>query len=473
MGEPRVEMSKETDMPLRTKVFFSLGEVGDNVAYQTFSFLVFTFYFTVIKLPVLWISVGFILWAIWNAVNDNLIGNVSDRTNTRFGRRRPWMIIAVIPLAVMMILLFTAVPGDDIAHFVYFMCVLFAFDGVYSLFNVNYNALFSEMFVSMKDRSEVGRLRSIFVVIALVIAFVLPSLMIEDMTNTHIPPLPYTPAQYILSGVIAAIIIVVIYVLVIKFGVKERVEFIKDSESSPGFGDSVRFTFKNKSFRIFLVAAFAMWICNGILPSMFPLFGHYALGIEDSSMSGIVFLFSFIVGAVTMPIWTKLRQKRGARFVGILAFVWWAIALLALMMMWDLMSGFIAMIIVGFGTGGSIYFYDQCLAEIIDEDEVTMGVRRSGAYYGVITFIIRLSTVLNFVIVGLLFTGAEWSEFTPNPGVDAVLALRFLVGIYPAIVLGLGLISLWKYPIHGQKLKEIREKLDELHEKKRSAASVA
>ncbi|MBN2152515.1 MAG: MFS transporter [Candidatus Lokiarchaeota archaeon] len=471
MGESRTDPGKQAEMPMRNKVFFSLGEVGDNVAYQTFSFLVFTYYFAVIGLPVLWISAGFIIWAIWNAVNDNLVGILSDRTKTRLGRRRPWMIAAVIPLAIIMVLLFTVPPGDDMNHFIYFMCVLFAFDGVYSLFNVNYNAMFSEMFVSVKDRAEVGRLRGIFVVIALVFALVLPSLMIEDMANEK--GYPYTAGQYVVSGSIAAIIIAVIYTLVISLGIKERVEFSKDSESAPGFIASIKHTFRNKSFRIFLIAAMATWICNGILPSMFPLFATYALGIgeDDPMTSGIVLLISFIVGAATMPVWARLRKNRGARFVGLLALAWWGVSLLILMMAWNLESGIVAMVIMGFGLGGSIYFYDQCIAEIIDEDEVNLGTRRSGSYYGVITFIIRLSTVLNFVIVGLLFTQAEWEKFTPNPGVEPVMALRFLIGVYPAIVLGVGLVSLWKYPIHGKRLQEIREKLDELHSKKRSNAA--
>ncbi|NMC07745.1 MAG: MFS transporter [Candidatus Lokiarchaeota archaeon] len=469
MGEKNIDGGTVTAMPRRNKIFFSLGEVGDNVAYQTFSFLVFTYYFAIVRLPVLWISAGFIIWAVWNAVNDNLIGIVSDRTKTRFGRRRPWMIVAVVPLAMMMVLLFTVPPGDDVVHFVYFLCVLFIFDGVYSMFNVNYNALFSEMFVSMKDRSDVGRLRSTFVVVALVLALALPSIIIEDMANEH--GYPYTADQYLTSGIIAGIIVVVVYSLVIKLGVEERVEFSKDSESAPSFGDSVKFTFKNKSFRIFLVAAMAMWICNGILPSMFPLFAAYAIGISDPTVGGILLLLSFIVGAVTMPLWAHMRKKRGARFVGIVALAWWGVSLLLLMMSWNVESGIVFMLIMGFGLGGSIYFYDQCIAEIIDEDEVTLGIRRSGSYYGVITFIIRLSMVLNFVIVGLLFTGAEWSVFTPNPGVEPVMALRFLIGIYPAIVLTFGLVSLWKYPIHGARLQEIRGKLDELHSKKRSDAS--
>ena len=73
------------------------------------------------------------------------------------------------------------------------------------------------------------------------------------------------------------------------------------------------------------------------------------------------------------------------------------------------------MILNGFGLGGSLYFYDQCLAEIIDEDELNHGIRRSGGYYGMINFVIRLSGIINFLMIGIVFTGSEWATYTPKP----------------------------------------------------------
>ena len=102
------------------------------------------------------------------------------------------------------------------------------------------------------------------------------------------------------------------------------------------------------------------------------------------------------------------------------------------------------MIFLGVGLGGGLYFYDQCIAEIIDEDEITYGVRRSGIYYAVINFFIRLSMILNFIIIGLVFTSTDWMNFTPNPGANPILGLRILMGIYPAIVLAISLMCLAK-----------------------------
>jgi GPH family glycoside/pentoside/hexuronide:cation symporter len=128
----------------------------------------------------------------------------------------------------------------------------------------------------------------------------------------------------------------------------------------------------------------------------------------------------------------------------------------------------IFMMFMGLGLGGGLYFYDQCIAEIIDEDEITYGVRRSGIYYAVLNFLIRLSMILNFIIIGLVFTSTNWYDYAPNPGVNVVLGLRILMGIYPAIVLALSFVGLYFYPIKGERLAENRRKLTELHEKKLS-----
>ena len=469
MNNTSNELPLEWEADWKTKIAFSLGEVGDGVAYQTFAFLIFTFYFTIVKLPILWISAGFIIWSFWNAFNDPLIGVLSDKTNTKWGRRFPWMLGATIPLAIVMIFLFLPpIQSPDFLNFGYFLLVLFIFDTVYTAFNLNYNAMWSEMFISMKDRSEVGQIRGIFIIISLVIAFITPTIIIEDMTNLH--EYAYTHSQYVLVGIIAAIIILISFTICLKWGAKERKIFIQDSESAPSWKISIKYSFQNRAFRFFAIAALATWICNGILPIVIPLFATHVLHIaeDDSILIGVLLLAGFIVGALSMPLWTKIRQKKGARATGMIMSISWIVGLLIFMWSFDLISGLITMAIVGFGLGGSIYFYDQCIAEIIDEDEITHGSRRAGGYYGIVSFIIRLSGVINFFVIGVVFSGTEWSTYTPNPGIDVIWGLRFLIGIFPAIVLGIGLVSLYFYPIHGKYLEEIRSKLTTLHDQKRS-----
>ncbi len=453
----------------KMRVAFALGEVGDNVALNIFQFLVFTFYFTVVKLPVLWISLGFILWSVWNAINDPMIGYLSDKTRSKRGRRVPWMMAATIPLSIIVILLFTPPIGlnSDVINFIYLLVILMIFDTAYTAFNLNYNALFSEMFVEMEDRSRTGKFRISCVMLATIFAFVFPTFIIDDLTNRY--NRPETLTQYQLTGIFAGIIIFVTYVIILKWGVREPKEFSKDAETALSFKSTVTASFKNKSFLWFLIPTIGTWMVIGITPALAPLHMTYAVGIEDSELIGLILLVLFLSAAASTPLWESIRIRKGARMSGMVGVVFWSIGGILLAFSTSFEMALIAAIIDGIGLGGGLYFYDQCIAEIIDEDEITQGTRRSGIYYAVLNFFIKFSAILNFLIIGIVFSSVDWQTYTPNPGVDTIFALRFLMGIFPLILLIISFIGLYFYPIHGERLMENRRKLTELHEQKRSS----
>jgi len=462
---------KSDKVPLKKRMAFAMGEVGDNTAMQTFSFLIFTFYFAIVGLPVVWITGGFILWSIWNGINDPLIGYLSDRTKTKWGRRVPWMVGATIPLAIVMILLFTpplALNSDEM-NFIYFFIILILFDTTYTAFNLNYNAVFSEMFVTMEDRSSTGKVRISFVMIALIFAFLLPTLIIEDLLGGN----PQTPAtiskalgEYQLTGIIAAVVIIISYFIILKWGVKEPKHISKDAETAMSFTKTLKTTFKNKSFLWFLIPALGTWIAINILPTLAPLFMYHALGVEDAELIGYALALQFIVAAVSTPLWEKIRVKKGARMAGLIGIVTWIIPIIFFAFSINIEMVFIVQIFNGIGLGGGLYFYDQCIAEIIDEDEIRHGTRRSGIYYAVLNFFIRLSAVINFILIGIVFSTTNWQDYNPNPGVDTILGLQILMGVFPAIVLVISWIGLYFYPIKGEKLAENRRNLEELHKQK-------
>ncbi len=462
---------KSEKVPLGKRIAFAMGEVGDNTAMQTFSFLIFTFYYAVVGLDVLWITGAFILWSLWNAFNDPLIGYLSDRTKTKWGRRFPWMLGATIPLAIVMILLFTPplALNSDLINFIYFFIILILFDTTYTAFNLNYNAVFSEMYVTMEARSSTGKVRISFVMIALIFAFLLPTLIIEDLLGGD----PQTPAtiskalgEYQLTGIIAAAVIIISYFIILKWGVKEPKYISKDAETAMSFGKTLKTTFKNKSFLWFLIPALGTWIAINILPTLAPLFMIHALGVEDAELIGYALALQFIVAAVSTPLWEKIRVKKGARMAGLIGIAAWIIPIIVFAFSINIEMVFIVQIFNGIGLGGGLYFYDQCIAEIIDEDEIRHGTRRSGIYYAVLNFFIRFSAIINFILIGIVFSTTDWQSYDPNPGVNTIFGLQILMGVFPAIVLVISWIGLYFYPIKGEKLAENRRNLDELHKQK-------
>jgi GPH family glycoside/pentoside/hexuronide:cation symporter len=373
------------------------------------------------------------------------------------------MMGATIPLSIIVILLFTPPIGlnSDIANFIYLLVILIAFDTAYTAFNLNYNALFSEMFIEMEDRSRTGKIRISFVMLAIIFAFVLPTLIIDDITNKY--NRPETLTQYQMTGVVAAIIIFVTYLIILKWGVREPKEFSADAETA--------LSFKNKAFLWFLLPTLGTWLVIGILPALAHLHLTYAVGIDDTELIGLVLLVMFLCAAASTPLWEYIRKKKGARMCGLIGIAVWSVPILLFAFSTSIEMALIFSIFSGIGLGGGLYFYDQCIAEIIDEDEIKFGTRRSGIYYAVLNFLIKGSAIINFVIIGFVFSSSDWQTYEPNPGVNTIFALRFLMGIYPLIILAISFIGLYFYPIHGERLMKNRKKLTELHDQKRKSLS--
>jgi GPH family glycoside/pentoside/hexuronide:cation symporter len=456
--------SRELDR--KTMWAFSVGEIADQGAYQAFTFLVFTFYYTVVGLNVTWISIGFILFSFWNALNEPFFGVLSDRTKTRWGRRIPWMWLTLGPLAIAMILLFTPpMTGSAIAQFAYFLFIIIFFDAMYNIYSLNHTSLFPEMAIVEAKRRELGNLRRIITIVALIIAFILPTFLITDMTNST-GQTAKTFGQYQLVGVIIGIIIAVTAIIGTKYGSFERPEFRNDSKTAPSFVDSFKYTFKNKSFVTYVLAALANWYVYAMAPTIVPLYGRYVLGITNSIELGVLLLVAFLVGGAVIPLWKRVQARFGVRKTYMINFAVWAVCCLPFLFVDDVIGGLVAMAFFGIGIGGAIYLIDQIIAEVIDEDEMIHGTRREGGFFGINSLVIRLSTVFSFLTIAIVFTGTGWGTYTPSAGANVILGLRFLMGVFPVAALLLGMLALYYYPIKGARLKAIQESMAKIHAEK-------
>jgi GPH family glycoside/pentoside/hexuronide:cation symporter len=453
-----------------TQIAYSLGTLADNLALQNFLFLGFSFYYAVIGLPIWMVTIGYVVYSIWDAFDDPMLGVLSDRTKSKWGRRRPWIYIATIPLCILMVTLWTPPTSSNGITLFYLIIMLIIFDLFFTMYTVNFNSLWPEMFLTVKDRSSVGVWRNIFTIIGLIIAFLVPGFIIEDMTNQR--GLEKTPSEFMMNGIIAAVVVFITIAIMLKWGSFERKEFSKDVETAPSWKDSLKITVKNKAFTTYAITALAVFIVYGILPLLIPFYAVFVLnmGSADSLEVSLLIFSALLVGAISTPFWAILRKKWGVRKSYMISLGYWGLTLLAFMFANDIVSGFIVIFFMGFGLGGSLYLYDQGIALVIDDDEVRsgLGIRREGSYYGVIAFFNRFSNAINLIIVGIVFTGTGWGEYTPKPGADVILGLRFLLGVWPVVVILIAIFFLYKWPIHGERLKENEKLLKELHEEKRA-----
>ena len=188
---------------------FSLGNGVEWFINAAFNLWVFTFYFAAVGLDVNLIRTAFIIWTIWNAVNDPLIGYLSDRTNSRWGRRRIYIMIGVIPVLVLEILIWLPPLSGAMAQFFYLLIMLILYDTAYTLIALPTDSLFPELYTTVEERTQVNSIRQILAGVGLILAALVPGIFIGDQATID---------GYLMNGIVTTIIVGVSMIIFLKLG---------------------------------------------------------------------------------------------------------------------------------------------------------------------------------------------------------------------------------------------------------------
>lgn len=446
------------NLDYKQKISYSLAALPAWLVAAVYQVWVFTFYFSAVGLPIQYIMVAFIIWSIWNAVNDPIIGFLSDRTKTRWGRRRPYILVGTIPLAIIMTITWLP-PTDNLTLcFVYLLVMLFAYDTFETMIFVPHSCLFPELYTSVEERAEVNGYMIIFSVIGLICAFVLAGYLIGEIS---------IKVGYLINGIVVSVIVGSTLLISLKWGIIEREEFKFDSDQNFSYFQGIKYTLKNRAFVLYVIIVLAFEYVQLLQATIVPQYSKHVLGEEGAMEAGIMLGIMFIVGIASIIFWQKLDLKIGSRSSFFIAIFAYFLASIPLLFVSNYIHGLITITIMGFGLGGLLYFSYLIIADIIDEDELNTGIRREGTFYGIMLFFMRLAGVLTILTIAIIFTSTGWETYDPNPNINVILGLRVLIVIFPAIALGIMVICLYFYPFSKSRVMELKKDLNKLHQKKR------
>jgi GPH family glycoside/pentoside/hexuronide:cation symporter len=221
----------------------------------------------------------------------------------------------------------------------------------------------------------------------------------------------------------------------------------------------------------YIPAEIANWFVYGILPTLVPLYAKAVLGMQDTTMISLLLGATFMASAIFITIvWKPVVRKIGNRKAWMISMATWIFTLLPLMFLGPNMEiiAIVVFFFIGLGLSGSLYIIDLVISDIVDEDEVNTGTRREAGYYGVNAFFLRLAIIVVFISIGPVFIIADWEVFTYPVSSTVQMGLRTLMFVYPAVALIIAILSIYKYPLDGEKLIKVREEIQKLHEEKKS-----
>lgn len=448
-----------------TKFSYGLGQMIKQFIEVAFVVRIFYFYENEVLLPILLVGLGYVVYGLWNMINDPLVGYLSDRS-TRFtkkwGKRFPWIMIGVFANIIIFFFVFTPPDIDPVTNswviFIYFFIIICAFDGFFSLWTTNYFALFPVKFRSDQERRSVNGIKTILAQIGLFLAVLIPPLFIE-----------YGDKQsYFIAAIVVAIISFVIAVLMIK-GVREDEKLklfsvhLESQQQHGNFFKNMKIALKHKNYLAHVISAALFNSFATVILASLPFLVRYILNMPaDTEL--ILQLGLLLTGLISVPIWTKIIKKFGNKRVNIIGFIFCMIIAFLLLFVQDLIFAIFLFILAGAGVGSLWVTGSLILSDVIDESAVINGKRQEGIYFGIENFFGRMEVVaqaLVFMIIHIV-TGFEPGAPTQEP--LALWGLRVQYSLIPMFFMLVGCLVFWKlYTLTPNEIKSIQNKLKELN----------
>ncbi|MEU4577784.1 MFS transporter [Nonomuraea sp. NPDC023979] len=419
--------------PARTPAWrYAIGMLGTSIPINMIKGSMILFYVDILGLDVRAYGAVMVIYAVIDAIDNPLLGHLSDRTRTRYGRRRPWLLAGAPMLAACMIAFFSAPESLDgiglVLWFAVFAILCEAFD---SMLNANYGALLPELYPKERDRAVANSLRQGFQLVALVISLAVTPVLTTGVFGTEDSTEGFRTTA-IIYGVIAFAVIAFM-----ALGARERPRY--STRERPRLLPSVWSIVRNRMFWTVGLTGACYGIAMALVLSGIQLYVRYSLGLPVGNalyLQGIVIL----VTAGGLVVWTRVVARRGALRAWRLAFAVLAAGFAALFLATDLVTAIAAGVLVGAGWSGMLATNDLIVARVLDADAVRNGEHREGLFLSAFGFFGRL----NGIVTGLALTslGVFFGYNSgDDPGADPGLAFRVYLCVYPFALTAAGAVA--------------------------------
>ena len=449
---------------LTEKIGYGFGDMASSMFWKLFGAYLMIFYTDVFGLPAAVVGTMFLITRIWDSAFDPIVGVVADRTHSRWGKFRSYLLWLAVPFGIIGILTFVTPDWSPTGKLIYAYVTYSLMMMIYSAINVPYASLLGVMSPNPKERNTLSTYRMTFAYIGSFIAL----LLFMPLVNFFSGNSKELADQQ--TGWTMAVVVIAILCIVLFFGcfawTKERVKPIKETQNP--LKEDLKDLFKNKPWWILLGAGVAALVFNSIRDGATVYYFKYFVVEEDYatvSFFGMSFVLSGlylalgqaanIIGVIAAaPVSNRIGKRNTYMWAMIIATV------LSVIFYWfdkeDLIWMFVFQALISVCAGS---IFPLLWSMYADYSELKTGNRATGLIFSSSSMSQKFGWAIGTAVTGWLlgFFGFQANAVQSE---EAISGIKMFLSFLPAIGTILSVVFISMYPLTENKMKDITTELE-------------
>lgn len=439
----------------RQRIGYGISDYACNLAYLMVNTYLLIFYTDVVGLNAAAVGTMFVGTKLFDAFTDYLVGACVDRTHTKLGRNRPYMLFGAPVLAAGMILLFKVPDFGLTGKMIYATLTYMLFSFGYTLVNIPMGSILPTLTADPAERTKLATSRSIFSTLGSLTSASMALFLIAKLGNGN------DAEGYFRTNIVFGIMVIVIMVICVAC-VREINPPLEAKEKSNILHD-LKYVVNNKPYMLMLGLTFFLFV--GYL-GMFATLAYYFTYVVGnvnytSTALTILTLVPIISMVITPALNTKLSKRDIQNLGAVIQIIGCAVLFFAYGSVPMIMAG---IVISAFGTGFRQCLFFSMLADTVDYGEWKNGKNLAGTQQAISGFVNKLASATATAVVGYVLTWGGYDGTAKVQSESAVTAIRVATCIIPMVCL-VGCIAVMLFynldKIHPQIIKEINERRSE------------
>ena len=436
----------------RTKLLYGIGDTGLSLTATIIGAYFALFMTDVVGLSARVAAAAIFVGRSWDYVNDPLVGHLSDRTRTRWGRRRPFLLFGFLPYAVGFALLWWRPPMENALWLgAYYAFAYLIYEAAATVIYMPYAALTPELTLDYDERTSLTSYRMFFSILASLIAFTVPIAFIERFVPENAP-------RVLIMGIVGGLCSALPLLLTFA-GTRER--GIYQEQAQPTLIASLRAAVRNRPFVFSMAVYLLTWVAVRMLETMLLYYIKYVVVRQDQS--DWIMLVIFGTAIVTLPVWNWASRHWNKRWAYVGGIAFWAVVQVVMVTLGPATPMpilFVLSAMAGLGVSVAHVLPAAMMPDAIEWDELRTGERHEGMFYGLVTLAQKIATSLVLPVVLLILDASGYVPNAAQQSRRALNGIRMLTGPIPAVLLCVGILFALLYPLGRDQHAELRRAVE-------------